>query len=145
MRIEKDIWEFLSKFDHEYGWMYKINNFVKPMLKNHQFPFWLVFQDYSGGLFLNFISSDFVFLGFDFIETSVLTRNCMKHFHIALVFQFLIDMIDSWRQVLGINPFLVNIFIICCLKTPENQSFFDVFRGYKMRTLTRIGLRVSNR
>ena len=31
--------------------------------------------------------------------------------------------------------------ILCSVKTPENQRFFDVFRGDKMGTLTRNELR----
>ena len=33
------------------------------------------------------------------------------------------------------NPFLTNIPILYPLKTPENQVFFGVFRGYKMGIL----------
>ena len=33
------------------------------------------------------------------------------------------------------NPFLANVSILYPLKTPENQRFFGVFRGYKIRTL----------
>ena len=40
------------------------------------------------------------------------------------------------RYVVEINPFLANIPILYSLKTPENQSFSGVFRGYKMGTLT---------
>ena len=38
------------------------------------------------------------------------------------------------------NPFLANIPILYHLKTPENQRFSGVFRGYKMETLARNGL-----
>ena len=40
------------------------------------------------------------------------------------------------------NPFLTNVPILYPLKTPENQRFSGVFRGYKMETLARNG---SNR
>ena len=33
------------------------------------------------------------------------------------------------------NPFLANVPILYPLKTPENQRFSGVFRGYKMKTL----------
>ena len=36
-----------------------------------------------------------------------------------------------------LNPFPVNVPILYPLKTPENQKFFGVFRGYKMGTLAR--------
>ena len=39
-----------------------------------------------------------------------------------------------------INPFLANVPILYALKTPENQRFSGVFRGYKMRALDRNGL-----
>ena len=39
-----------------------------------------------------------------------------------------------------INPFLTNVPILYPLKTPENQRFSIVFRGYKMGTLARNGL-----
>ena len=38
------------------------------------------------------------------------------------------------------NPFLANVPILYPLKTPENQRFSGVFRGYKMGTLARNGL-----
>ena len=34
-----------------------------------------------------------------------------------------------------LNPFLANVHILYPLKTPENQRFSGVFRGYKMGTL----------
>ena len=40
----------------------------------------------------------------------------------------------------NINPFLANVTILYPLKTPENQRFPDVFRGYKMGALARYGL-----
>ena len=40
------------------------------------------------------------------------------------------------------NPFLANVPILYPLKTPENQRFSGVFRGYKMGTLARNGLNV---
>ena len=36
-----------------------------------------------------------------------------------------------------LNPFLANVPILYPLKTPENQKFSGVFRGYKMGTLAR--------
>ena len=36
-----------------------------------------------------------------------------------------------------INPFLANIPILHTLKTLENQSFSDVFRGYKIGTVAK--------
>ena len=44
---------------------------------------------------------------------------------------------------LFINQFLANVPILYPLKTPENQRFFGVFRGYKMGTLARNGLKES--
>ena len=41
-----------------------------------------------------------------------------------------------------INPFLDNVSFSYPLKTPENRSLFGVFRGYKLETLARIGLRI---
>ena len=41
---------------------------------------------------------------------------------------------------LKVNPFLANILVLDHLKTPENQSFSGVFRGYKMSPLARNGL-----
>ena len=35
------------------------------------------------------------------------------------------------------NPFLANASILYPLKTPENQRFSSVFRGYKMGTMAR--------
>ena len=40
-----------------------------------------------------------------------------------------------------LNSFLANAPILYPLKTPENQRFFCVFRGYKMGTLARDGFR----
>ena len=40
----------------------------------------------------------------------------------------------------SLNPFLINAPILYPLKTPENQRFSDVFRGYKIGTLARNGL-----
>ena len=40
-----------------------------------------------------------------------------------------------------LNPFLANVSILYPLKTPENLWFSGVFRGYKMGTLARNGLR----
>ena len=40
------------------------------------------------------------------------------------------------------NLFLVNFPNLCALKLPWNQRFSGGFRGYKMRTLTRFGLKV---
>ena len=42
------------------------------------------------------------------------------------------------------NPFLANAPILYSLKTPENQKFSGVFRGYKMGTLTRDGLNLTS-
>ena len=38
------------------------------------------------------------------------------------------------------NPFLANVPILSPLKTPENQRFSGVLRGYKMGILARNGL-----
>ena len=38
------------------------------------------------------------------------------------------------------NPFLANAPILYPLKTPENERFSDVFRGYKLGTLATNGL-----
>ena len=35
------------------------------------------------------------------------------------------------------NPFLAKALDLYSLKTPENQRFSSVFRGYKLRTLAR--------
>ena len=40
-----------------------------------------------------------------------------------------------------VNPFLANVPILYPLKTPENQKFSGVFRGHKMGTLARNGLK----
>ena len=40
----------------------------------------------------------------------------------------------------GINTFLASVLIFYLLKTPENQRFSGVFRGYKLGTLARNGL-----
>ena len=37
----------------------------------------------------------------------------------------------------GFNPLLINVLILYPLKTPENQWFSGVFRGYEMGTLVR--------
>ena len=34
-----------------------------------------------------------------------------------------------------INPFYANVLFLYLLKTPENQNFSDVFRGYRNMTL----------
>ena len=39
------------------------------------------------------------------------------------------------------NPFLPNVVFLYTLKTSENQRFSHVFRGYKKRTLGRMGLK----
>ena len=44
-----------------------------------------------------------------------------------------------------VNPFLSTVPILYPLKTPENQRFSGVFRGYKMGTLARNGLRMLRR
>ena len=43
-----------------------------------------------------------------------------------------------------LNPFLANVPILYPLKTPENLWFSEVFRGYKMGTLARNGLRSAS-
>ena len=43
-----------------------------------------------------------------------------------------------------LNPFLANVPILYPLRTPENFWFSGVFRGYKMGTLARNGLRCGN-
>ena len=40
----------------------------------------------------------------------------------------------------NINPFHVIGLFLFPLKTPENHSVFDVFRGYRKRPVTRNGL-----
>ena len=40
----------------------------------------------------------------------------------------------------AIHPFLANVLNLEPLKTPENQRFSGVFKGYKMRALTKNGL-----
>ena len=40
-----------------------------------------------------------------------------------------------------INPVGANVSILYPLKTPENQRFSGIFRGYKMGTLARNGLK----
>ena len=42
-----------------------------------------------------------------------------------------------------LNPFLTNVPILYPLERPENQRFSGVFRGYKIRTLTRNGLVIA--
>ena len=42
------------------------------------------------------------------------------------------------------NPFLANDLILCPLKIPENLCFSDVFSEYKMESLARKGLRMTN-
>ena len=43
-----------------------------------------------------------------------------------------------------LNPFLANVPFFYLLKTPENLWFSGVFRGYKIGTLARNGLKRSN-
>ena len=43
-----------------------------------------------------------------------------------------------------INPSQANVPILYPLKTPENLCFSGIFRGYKMGTLTRNGLKEKN-
>ena len=38
-----------------------------------------------------------------------------------------------------VNPFLVNIPILCPMNSPENQRFSGEFRGHKMGILVRNG------
>ena len=45
-----------------------------------------------------------------------------------------------WK-ILLINPFQANVPILYPLKTPENQRLSGVFRGYKIETLARNGLK----
>ena len=53
--------------------------------------------------------------------------------------------IESSRRIIGtlqihiVNPILANVPILYPLKTPENQRFSGVFKGYKMGTLARNG------
>ena len=42
------------------------------------------------------------------------------------------------------NPFLANRPILYPLRAPENQRLFGVFRGYKMDTWARNGLKDQN-
>ena len=44
---------------------------------------------------------------------------------------------------LFINPFLANVLILNPQKTPENQRFSGIFRGYGMRPLARNKPRLS--
>ena len=44
-----------------------------------------------------------------------------------------------WLKPNQISPFLANILF----KTPENQRFFGVFRGYKMGALAETGLSLT--
>ena len=56
---------------------------------------------------------------------------------------FLVGVIKySYNEIFNnfLNPYLANVPILYPLKTPENQSFSDVFRGYKMETLAKNGL-----
>ena len=43
-------------------------------------------------------------------------------------------------KIVLVNPFLANVPILYPLKTPENQRFSVVFKGYKMGTLAGNGL-----
>ena len=49
-----------------------------------------------------------------------------------------LNLVLSW-----FNAFLANVSILNPLKTPEKQSFFRVFRGYKMETLARKGSKLK--
>ena len=49
------------------------------------------------------------------------------------------------RIVSSINPFLAKVPILYPLKTPENLWFSGVFRGYKIGTLARNGLRAVSK
>ena len=55
--------------------------------------------------------------------------------------------IESSPRIIGtlqihiVNPILANVPILYPLKTPENQRFPGIFRGYKMGTLARYGLK----
>ena len=60
------------------------------------------------------------------------------YFLVSSSFQYL-DKIVSFNLVL-LNPSLTNVSILHPLKTPENQRFSGVFRGYKMGRLLRNGL-----
>ena len=47
------------------------------------------------------------------------------------------------RDIKFFDPLLANVHILCPLKTPENLWFSGVFRGYKMGTFARNGLKNS--
>ena len=38
-----------------------------------------------------------------------------------------------------VNPFMANVPILYPLKTPQNQKFFGVFRGFKLEHWPEIG------
>ena len=53
--------------------------------------------------------------------------------------------IDQFWSHFQLNQFLVNVLILYRLKKPENLWFSDVFREYKIGTLTRNGLILGQR
>ena len=50
----------------------------------------------------------------------------------------------SFRAEFFINPFLANVPILYPLKTPENQRFSGVFKGFKMGTFARNALKLED-
>ena len=50
---------------------------------------------------------------------------------------------EFFSKVIFLHPFLANVPTLYPLKTPENQRFSGVLRGYKMGTLARNGLIVE--
>ena len=71
-------------------------------------------------------------LGVIGIITTVTTQNILKDDLKQRIYSFTHGNIGlKW-----INPFHANVLFLYPLKTPENQRFSDVFRGYRNRTLT---------
>ena len=75
-------------------------------------------------------------------------KGTLKFFQVIL-FRLLLNTvnikssINGIHLIISINPFLANAPILHPLKTPENLWFSAVFRGYKMRTLSRKWVKVK--
>ena len=56
-------------------------------------------------------------------------------FHQQILKKRIIDTFEYEGEILLFKPFQANVPILHPLKTPRNQSFSSVFRGFKMEAL----------
>ena len=90
-------------------------------------------------------------------EKAVYTRCCLPDLNLVITTTFNSPMIQNTLDIAkevtmmfvkvkfgkynSLNPFLPNVSFLYILKLSENKIFFNVFSGYKKRTLRRNGLK----